>query len=63
MAGDQRQQPQPHRIGHGLEQRSELVGPGRRQRLGGQRRAALSPVGVDDGKQSLVNHPSNLTHL
>jgi hypothetical protein len=54
MAGDQRKQPQPHRIGHGLEQRSEFVGPGWRQRLGGQRRAALLP---------LIKHLSNLTHL
>jgi hypothetical protein len=63
VTGDQRQQPQPHRIRERLEQRRQLVGPRLRQWLARQRRATLARVGLYQRQQILINHPSNLTHL
>jgi NADPH-dependent 2,4-dienoyl-CoA reductase/sulfur reductase-like enzyme len=63
VTGDHRQQPQPHRVRHRLEQRRQLLRPRLRQRLACQRRAAHARIRRNHRQQLLVNHPSNLTHL
>src|SRR5262249_46664668 len=51
--GDQRHQPQPHRLGQRLQQRRDLGGLLGRQRLAGQRRTARRCTGRGPDQQGL----------
>ena len=61
MGGDQRQQPQPHRVAHRLEHPRQLDRLPGRQRLPHQRRAAPHRLDLRDRYLVLIRHESILT--
>src|SRR4051794_8147664 len=63
VRGDQREQPQPHRITERLEHRRGALGLLRGQRTLGQRRAAGHRVWLQQGQRLRVRHTPMLTYV